>query len=89
MKYVPNFDKNFRPAYLAVTEFLAKGTRPFSICVERNSGYVYRYDMKITDDIDESYDVVERIIKSILWVVGGFKVYVAGSNEIYERLVDA
>lgn len=89
MKYVPHFDKDFRPAYLAVKELLAKANRPFSVCVERNNGYVYRYDMVITDNVDESYDVVERIVKSILWVVGGYKIYVAGSDEIYTRLADA
>lgn len=86
MKYVPNFDKSFKPAYREVTEFLKKATKPFSVCVERNNGYVYRYDMKITDNFEESYDVVERIVKSILWIVGGYKIYVAGSKEIYEKL---
>ena len=40
------------------------------------------------DGIDDERNtfVVERIIKSILWVVGGYKIYIAGSKYIYEKI---
>lgn len=86
MKYIPNYDKDFKPAYYEVTKFLSAAEKPFSLAFERNNGFVYRYDMKITSDIKASYEIVERLVKTVLWVVGGYKIYVAGSSEIAKLL---
>ena len=47
MKYVPSLEPSFIPMISKVQEFKEKGTIPFAICVERNRGYKYRYDIKI------------------------------------------
>jgi hypothetical protein len=63
--------------------------KPLKICVERNDGYNYIYDLQIftaDDKKEENYQIVERIIKSILWVVGGYKIYIAGDDYIFEKI---
>ena len=45
MKYVPSLEPCFSPMALKLKEFKEKGTVPFAICVERNKGYRYRYDI--------------------------------------------
>lgn len=60
---------------------------------ERNGGYNYVY--KYTAFADGSgkdewnFRIAERLAKTILWVVGGYKISVSGSKKIYEGLKKA
>ena len=82
--YVPSLEKDFRPMIVELRKFIEKGTVPFAICVERQSGYKYRYDLNVMPGKDaENEEMIERIIKSILWVVGGFKIYLGGNDGGY------
>ena len=93
MKYVPSLDKNFQPLILklrAFEEAVAKEENvDFTICLERHLGYNYIRTVKIYKDgtghDEENYQMVERIVKSMLWVVGGYKFYFKGSKYLYER----
>ncbi|HHU56556.1 MAG TPA: ROK family protein [Acholeplasmataceae bacterium] len=98
MKYVPSLDKNFKPAILEVRDFIKRVEESgleneLTICLERTKGYNYFYKIKVFQDNkghdDENFEIVERIVKSILWVVGGFRFYIAGSHELAKRLKEA
>ena len=60
------------------------------IAVERNKGYIARFEMEIfrdgTGHEEETYGVCERIIKTLLWAYGGYRVFVCGSRALYERI---
>jgi predicted NBD/HSP70 family sugar kinase len=85
--YVPSLEKDFRPMIVELRKFKEKGTVPFAICVERQSGYKYRYDLNVMPGKDaENEEMIERIIKSILWVVGGFKIYLGGNDELVAKM---
>lgn len=89
MKYVPSLEKTFRPMILELRKFKEKATVPFAICVERQNGYRYRYEMNVLPgDSEENYEMIERVIKSILWVVGGFKIYLGGNDYICKKMVE-
>ena len=97
MKYVPALDKNFCPLILKLREFnekvaKAKEKSLLEVVLERHSGYNYIYRIEIFKDgtghDEENYDMVERLIKSLLWVVGGYKIYIKGSKYIYKRTYD-
>ncbi len=91
---VYNFlDKGFKPAIIELRKFnedvRANEKNRLIIAVERNNGYVYRKEFDVfKDGIDDERNVfiVERIVKSILWIVGGYKIYIAGSHYIYEQI---
>lgn len=98
MKYIPSLDKKFSPLILKIREFnelvkKSNETNNLTICLERNQGYNYFYNIDIFKDgtghDEENYDLVERIVKSLLWIVGGYKIYVCGSNYIYKNLKEA
>ncbi len=98
MKFSPSLDKNFEPIELSLREFekrvnSSKNPTPIVICVERNDGYNFIYKTNIFSDFsihsEENYDVIERIVKSILWVVGGYKIMLAGAPTIAEKLKSA
>ena len=97
MRYIPSLDKNFKPMINVLNEFKEKVSKAESslvtICLERHQGYNYIYNIDVFKDgtghDEENYFIVERIIKSLLWVVGGFKVYIKGSKYIYEKIKEA
>lgn len=87
MNYVPSLEKTFRPMILELRRFKKNATVPFAICVERQNGYRYRYDMNVyPGDYAENYEMIERVIKSILWVVGGYKIYLGGHELVCEKM---
>lgn len=98
MKYRPSLDKNYTPMILKLREFRelvkqAKEKQTVTICLERNNGYNYHYTIETLVDSPENnqtnIEIVERVIKTILWIVGGFKIYISGSKAIYESIKDA
>ena len=85
--YVPSLEKEFKPMIIELRKFKEKGSVPFAICVERQSGYKYRYDLNVLPGKNaENEEMIERIIKSILWVVGGFKIYLGGNDELVKAM---
>lgn len=90
-------DPQFQPMAKVVADYQkhvqAVGGVPMVIAVERNKGYIATYKMNIYKDgtghDEENYDVAERIVKTLLWLYGGYKVTVAGSKKIYEGLAAA
>ena len=85
----PILDHNFIPAVYFNRDFLSKATRPFSIAVEREDGLVYRRDTKLGEDFNENCRYAERLIKTILWCAGGWKVMLSGDHAVYEYIRDA
>ncbi len=93
MKFIPKYDQGFYPLSLKLKEFKEQvekaPNKTLKLCVERNDGYNYIYELKIFAEQDkglENYKVAERIIKSILWVVGGYKIYICGDDFVYEKI---
>ena len=91
---MPVLDPKFYPMGKALNDFDAlvkesgKSVK-VTLVVERSDGYnyVYAYDA-LQDGVNDAFNfrIAERIAKTILWVVGGFKISVAGSKSIYEHL---
>ena len=91
---LPILDPNFKPAIIELRKFnedvaKSENKQHLIIAVERNNGYVYRKELDIfADGIDDERNVfiVERLIKSILWIVGGYKIYISGSDVVYNKI---
>jgi Transcriptional regulator/sugar kinase len=69
-------DKEFIPAIVWNKAFLKNAHQPVSIAIERENGLIYRYDTKIGDNQGNNEFYVERLVKMLLWTVGGFKVLI-------------
>ena len=90
-------DSGYQPMAKVVTDYQKSvaevGGVPMVIAVERNKGYISTYEMNIFEDgtghDEENYGVAERIVKTLLWLYGGYKVTIAGSEKIYEGLKEA
>ncbi len=93
----PILDKQFYPMIKALNDFdktVAASGKPVKVTLvaERSGGYNYVYTYNaLQDGINDklNFRIAERLAKTILWVVGGYKIYVAGSKSIYEYLKKA
>ncbi|MBQ5810327.1 MAG: ROK family protein [Clostridia bacterium] len=87
IKNVPVLHKDFVPMGAFNKAFLKTADKDIAIAVERNDSLVYVYRTKIHGteamaDADNFY--VERMVKFLLWAVGGFRVTIYGSDKVAE-----
>ncbi len=89
LKNVPALDPAFMPVMRFNQAFLADAGKPVDIAVERSGGQMAVCHTKIhgTPEMREAdCYYIERIVKTLLWMKGGFKVYVAGDETVCEYL---
>ena len=69
---------------------MAKSNSYLSIAVESPHAVSRIYRLPVMMDrqnLEYSYTIAERIVKTMLWVYGGNKIYLDGNNYISERLI--
>ena len=89
VKNSPVLDPEFMPIGLFNKAFLASAKKPVAFAVERSGGQmaVTRTFIHGTPDMREADAYyADRLVKQLLWMQGGFKVYVSGDAAIYESL---
>ena len=96
LKVQAKLDPQFQPLALVCRE-MRENTKDdgqdIILAVERNKGYTSTYKTRIYKDNsghdEENFRFVERITKSLLWVAGGYKITVAGSEVVGNRIKEA
>ena len=88
-------DEKFSPLSVLVREMrenTLQNGQDIVIGIERNKGYTSVYKTRVYRDgeghDEENFLFVERIVKSLLWVSGGYKIIFAGSSLLGERIKD-
>lgn len=84
----PVLDKNFYPMIQAIADFneavkKSGKAKKVTIVAERNGGYNYVYTYSAFEDgVNDELNIrmADRLAKTILWVVGGYKLSVAGKG---------
>ena len=88
LKNVPVLDPEFTPLLKFNQAFLENATKPVSIAVERADGQMATKHTMI-HGTPEMYEAdcyyIDRMVKTMLWLQGGFKVYV-NDKAMYEYL---
>nr|CRY95535.1 hypothetical protein [uncultured prokaryote] len=89
LKHTPVLDPEFMPLMRFNHAFLADAKKPVGIAVERADGqmascHTFIHGTPEMAQADHYY--IERLVKTILWMKGGFKVYVSGDEGTYEYL---
>ncbi len=89
IKNSPELDPGFIPLYQFNHAFLATAKVPVSIAIERAKGemsthHTFIHGTPEMKDADCFY--IDRMVKFILWMKGGFRIYVSGSQMIYDYL---
>ena len=89
IKNKPVLDPEFLPILRFNQEFEKNATKPVSIAVERADGQMASCHTKIYESAemaDANCYYIDRLVKTILWLKGGFRIYVAGDKSIYDYL---
>ena len=96
LKVNAKLDPRFQPLSIICREMrekTAKDGQDIVIAVERNKGYTTTYKTRIfLDGIghdEENFRFVERMAKALLWVAGGYKIIIAGSEIVGNKIKQA
>ena len=92
LKQSPKLDPGYIPLYRFNQAFLKDAKAPLGIAVERSCGEMAVCETFIhgTPEMREAdCYYVNRLVKTILWMKGGFKIYVRGSEDICRYLQEA
>lgn len=90
-------DSDFMPMAVVFRDFTeaAKkaGGQKLMIGTVRNNNYVSAFEITVYPDgtghDDENFFFTERIVKTLLWTRGGYKIIIAGSRVIADRITAA
>ncbi len=94
-KLIPVLDKEFMPISLINRAYRNKLSKykdsiEIKIALEREEGLVYTYSTKIFPENsgmdEENLLYIERIVKTLLWTRGGWKLTIGGSDNIGEYI---
>ena len=93
VKYLAELDPGFAPLSIELRDFAAQvekaGGEDLLIAIERDQGFVARYDMRVLPDgVDDekNFHLAERVVKSLLWMRGGYKITLCGPKALCEKL---
>lgn len=89
LKNIPELDPAFLPLHRFNEAFLAGAKKPLGIAVERAGGQMASVHTFIhgTPEMREAdLYYAERLVKTLLWMKGGFRVYVSGDTAVCECL---
>jgi len=93
LKVKAKYDPGFEPISMVYREFMKKceGENGADIVIGavRNKEYVSVFKTRILKEgIDDkaNFKFIERIVKSMLWVYGGYKIIIAGSDKVAEYI---
>ncbi len=96
LKVKAKLDPQFQPLSIVCREMRKKtkeNGQDLIIAIERNKGYTVTYKTRIFKDNtghdEENFAFIERMAKALLWVAGGYKIYIAGSSVVGEKIKDA
>ena len=91
VRHLPPLDPAFVPLGRFYEAFLQDAKEPFDVAVERSGGQVAVYRTRVhgTEALREA-DVyyIDRIIKTLLWMKGGFRVYLAGNEAVCAAMAE-
>ena len=87
-------DPQFAPLSLVCREMrenTKENGKDLVIAIERNCGYTVTYKTRIFENghDEENFDFVERMTKALLWVAGGYKIYIAGDEVVGNKIKSA
>lgn len=89
IRNVPELDPGFIPLARFNRAFLAGAKKPVGIAVERAGGQMASVETFIhgTEEMREAdHYYIDRLVKTILWMKGGYRIYVRGDEDTFEFL---
>ena len=84
MKNPPPLDPGFIPFGVWAEAYLSEADHPISIAVEREDGkiHAHRSFLRGEEYAEANCRYLERLVKLLLWSVGGFRVILCGCDAL-------
>ena len=96
LKVKAKLDPEFQPLSVVVREMrdaTKENGQDVIVAIERNKGQISTYKTRIHPDgtghDEENFRFIERIAKSLLWIAGGYKIFIAGSEVVGNKIKEA
>ncbi len=96
MKIKAMLDPQFHPMALEMRSFRQDvanaASQKLTVSITRNEDYTETMSMDIfSDGVNDERNCayVERIVKTMLWAYGGYRIVISGSKKVYEFIRDA
>jgi len=91
VKHQPKLNPTFVPLAAFNRAYAKMATQPFAIAIEREKGQTFTLETSIIGSAeyaaaDNAY--AERVVKMLLWAIGGFRITVCGSDVIAAHIRD-
>lgn len=89
IKNLPELDPGFIPLYKYNSAFLRSAAKPVGIALERANGEMASVETYIhgTPEMREAdLYYIDRLVKTLLWMKGGYRIFVRGDGDIYNYL---
>lgn len=91
LKIKPEIDQGFIPAVLWNRNYKKEAEdgqdiAEVTIGLLRDDQSVFRRCVKVSDDSDRNFLYIERMLKAMLWTIGGNRILFAGPDELFQRL---
>ena len=93
-KYIPELDKDFKPCIIELDNFLeeveaSNDHEEIKIAVVRSNDSISTISLKISqNDHTKNCFYVERLVKTLLWIKGGYKVIIGGPKYLGQFIKD-
>lgn len=91
VKNKPELDRDFMPLLLFMRAYRAQAHKSVGIAVERSGGQVAAVNTFIRggeENAEADRYYIDRLVKFLLWMKGGFRIWVSGDEGIFEYLRD-
>lgn len=83
LKHTPKLDPGFMPLSVLFRDAKNGPSKEIVIALERNRGLISVFKTNVPDgSFEERFALCERLVKTLLWLKGGFKIYFAGDDEV-------
>lgn len=87
-------DPTYEPAIIYFNEFKeevkkSNNFEPLTVVVERMDGFNESYTANIFKDpskLEKNIFFADRLVKTLLWLYGGYKVTIVGNKDVYESI---
>lgn len=92
IRNVPKLDADFIPLLQFNRAFRKDAKQPLSVAVERSNGQIATYHTAIhgTPEMTQAdHYYIHRLVKTVLWMKGGFRIYISGDKSVYEDIKEA
>ncbi len=89
VRNLPELDRDFFPLYKFNHAFLATAKKPIGVAVERSGGEmasVHTFIHGTPDRIEADRYYIRRLVKSMLWMKGGWRVYISGDRDMCDYI---